>query len=195
MTRISTVCRSHCQASWRFGFQLLNKGSNFSGDYQLNISALVYLAAVKSGRLRESLDSRGALPSHPSIRTFQDHVVSYLCVLSRDYSVLDSTCQLLCLGCLGLCRGGLDSLDVDGMTVESCDTIRVEAFKFTTEHDRTKIICFTWDPIQKQMSIGYYNGTLLCINHYGHKDVERGLRGRSGVSERETISEGWRAHV
>lgn len=74
--------------------QLLSKRSNFTTNEQLEESMTVHMTAMGRGNLRESLDTCGSPPGPPCIRTFQDHVLSYMCVLHQDYSIVDLACHV-----------------------------------------------------------------------------------------------------
>lgn len=72
-----------------YAFQILKSRADSTFDDKLNDSARVYLLAVKSGGLKESLGSWGAPPHLPSLHTFHKHVVSYLFTLHCDHSMSD----------------------------------------------------------------------------------------------------------
>lgn len=72
-----------------YAYQPLNERSSLAGADQLKYSGRVYLAAGKSGWLKELLDSWDVSPILLSIQAFQEHVVSYLGSLHQDYSMSD----------------------------------------------------------------------------------------------------------
>lgn len=85
-----------------------------TGADLLKESARVYLAAVKSERLRESLDSWVALPGLPPIDTFHEHVGHTWGVRHWNYSMFDLAPHFLYTGWSQGQRGRLESLDMDG---------------------------------------------------------------------------------
>lgn len=111
-------------------------------DYQLKESRRVQLAAVKSERIRESLDSWGAPPDLPSILAFQEHVGSFQCGLHRDYSMFHHGRHLLNTGWSKLWGRSILSLDVDGVLAQSCGAIEAAARRSTTEHYLVGMGCF-----------------------------------------------------
>lgn len=76
----------------------------------------------------------GAPCGRPSVLTLQENVVSYLCVLRRDYSMFYQTQPLLYNSRSELRRGRLDNLDVDGMSNKSFDAMGVAMMKSTYNH-------------------------------------------------------------
>lgn len=61
-----------------YSYELVNESSDLPGKDQLKASASVYMASLKYGRLRESLDCLAARPGVLSIEISQDHVMSYV---------------------------------------------------------------------------------------------------------------------
>lgn len=79
------------------GSQILNNWFDVTGGNQLTDSTCVYWAAVKSGRLWESLDSWGAPPGLPSIQTIPGHWchTCALCVGTTSRFILHATCCIM----------------------------------------------------------------------------------------------------
>lgn len=73
---------------------LINNRSSLKGNDQLKKSIRLYLAAMKRGRLKESLNSLRAPFRLSFIHILQDHVVPYLCVLHLDSSPIDVACHI-----------------------------------------------------------------------------------------------------
>lgn len=86
---------SLCPDSWKLAFQLLDCRSDFTGHKKLKYAGSVHLAAVKIRGLRGSLNIWTFPPGLSSIQTSQEHMVSYLYALLRDYCVFDLAHYLL----------------------------------------------------------------------------------------------------
>lgn len=67
--------------------QLLNQESDLPDDEELTEVARLYLETAKGRRLRCALDSWKAPSGWPSIKTDQNHVMSYFCAQYNEYSV------------------------------------------------------------------------------------------------------------
>lgn len=115
---------------------------DLTGDEQQKDSERVYMAAVKSRRLRELLHGWGAPPGLLFIQTLQERVVSFLCTLHQCYSVCDLAHHLLYTGWSQIWRGKTESLDVDQLLAQSCGAIGVGVMKPTNEHDMAGTKCF-----------------------------------------------------
>lgn len=62
---------------------------------------------------------------------------------------------------------------MDGMTLQSCGAMGVEAMKSTFEHDMAGIGWYTGEQCRKQMVIDYFSGTLMYFSLHGEKNVKR----------------------
>lgn len=119
---------------WSLWYAASIKRSGLAEDDHLEESVSVHLAAVKSRKLRESLDNWHALPGLPSSHTFQEHMASYLCVLHQHSSVNDLERQLPYDGWSKVWRGCVESMNVDVMLVQWCGATSAGCMKSTVEH-------------------------------------------------------------
>lgn len=59
------------------------------------------------------------------------------------------------------------------MPEQSSGLLRARLMRSTIEHDMVGRGGFAMEQIEKDMMIGYYRGTLINVNLYGDKKVER----------------------
>lgn len=89
-----------------YASQVLNDRPDLTEEDQWKESARVYLAAAKSGKLRELVDSWDVLPGLRSIQTFQEHVLPNICALHVEYSMFSLALHLQYRACLQVRRVG-----------------------------------------------------------------------------------------
>lgn len=67
----------------------------------------------------------------------------------------------------------MESLDVDGVLVQSFFAMKVGVMNSTIEHHIAGMGCFAREQIGKRMEIGVYSVKVMYTNPYGDGDVER----------------------
>lgn len=94
-----------------------------------------------------------------------------LCIGTTPYLIFAR--HSLYIGWTQVWKEWVESLNVDGMLVQSCGAMRTSVMKSTMEHTMAAICSFANKRFGKGMEIGYYSDTLIYTSLYGNEDVER----------------------